>query len=147
MNPKIIPNPPYSFKSHFFDKQKEKTYAFLTFLPNLSKERRLPLSKQYEGESIFTPTGGKIQRGSTTLEEQGDGKYRLTIHGLGEGEIQLQAGGYKNEPFAAKNILNGNPEIHRIEGMTERTGKRIKGGFKISRDGYQTYEGDFDVSS
>ncbi|MBI2473373.1 hypothetical protein HYV70_02360 [Candidatus Uhrbacteria bacterium] len=98
----------------------------------------------YKGHAhITTPNGNRNARRVDMVEIDG-GKHRLTIHGVGEAEIHVQQGRFENEPWAT-NGQSGHPEIHRIGGVAEQTNGQIKGRFKITRDGKQTSDGEFNV--
>ena len=100
--------------------------------------------RNYKGRALITTSDGRRTPHRVDLVEIDEGKHRLIIHGAGEAEIHVHQGHFENEPWAT-NGASGNPEIHRIGGIAEQTNGQIKGRFRITRDGIQTSEGEFNV--
>ncbi len=105
----------------------------------------------YKGK-VRISSGGDTTERSIDIRKIDPRTHRVTIPGLGQGEIQFdERGNFKNQPWAtAVPITIGptierpkTPEIHRIEGTTEKIKDTIKGKYRLSRDGEITAEGDF----
>ena len=104
----------------------------------------IPLQK---GHARITPAAGGKSHRRVDFQQIDENTHRLTIHGIGEGEIQIQQDGhFTNAPWSTTNH-SGKPELHRISGITERSNDRATGSFKIERDGIETAKGYFDVKT
>ena len=70
---------------------------------------------------------------------------RVRILTVGEGELILQPGGRFNYAPFAINTPSGTPQIHRLEGHAESLEGKVRGRFRLTRDGTETATGSFEV--
>lgn len=91
----------------------------------------------------------RVTSGETTTErgiiirELGEGRHRVTIPEVGQGEIEVHEGHFENQPWAAPGRRPNTPELHRVDGVIETMGDELKGRFRVHRNGKTTAEGEF----